>query len=420
MHSTGTKVIRLLALVVCLCLSMPGKAEYTVLSGMFDGAEQRTAEFVPYYDCDRGERVYRESGFQVPASGSYTLYDGFEHIQHIAGTSIEFRVYEWRFDAAAPEKNLKQPAFYHTYQLSAGTSYVLVVQAVCSDFEGAWAVVISGQGRVMSVDVASVPDFTSGSFTPNDPTMASEIWFGKATPYKQAGPVRVSRSGTYYFSDVLADGLPQVSLRVYTAPVNPSNPAANLVAAAGYGAPQVELLAGVDYYFVSHAGSSDVSYGKFLYVLAPPAPFRINAGLAGSWFNPDTPGQGFFLAVFENLNSLFLGWFTFPEQAPSGDEVEQRWMTAHGGFNGDSANLAIEWTTNGGFNSAVPEPDRHEAGSVRLDFWDCAYGMITYEWSADEPGLAAASGVIPIERVSNESVALCETLYAGPGMPGPL
>ena len=31
-----------------------------------------------------------------------------------------------------------------------------------------------------------------------------------------------------------------------------------------------------------------------------------------------------------------------------------------------------------------------------------------------------ACGVIPIQRNANDAVALCESLYAGPGMPGPL
>ena len=30
------------------------------------------------------------------------------------------------------------------------------------------------------------------------------------------------------------------------------------------------------------------------------------------------------------------------------------------------------------------------------------------------------SGVIPIRRDTDDTVALCESLYAGPGMPGPL
>ena len=418
MLPTKPHVICLPALLACLCIPMPGNAEYTVLSGMFDGAEHHTSRFVDF-GCAEGEPVYRQSQFQVSASGSYTLYDGFEHIQHVAGTPIDFRVYEGGFDGTAPEKNIKLSAAYHTYQFFTGTTYVLVVQPACADFEGAWSIVFSGQGRVTSSQVVAVPAFTSGSFTQDDPTMVSDIWGGKATPYKQAGPIRVSRSGTYYFSDTYANGLPQISLQIYTAPMNPSNPAANRVAIAAWGSPEVELMAGVDYYVVTQV-ISEPHYGRFLYVLAPPAPFRINSGLAGSWFNPDTPGQGFFLAVFERLNRLFLGWFTFSSDPAPGDDRSHRWMTAHGGFAGESSDLVIEWTTLGGFNSADPAPEQHEAGSIRIEFSDCSSGQVTYRWDADEPGLAATSGAIPIRRLSSDSVALCESLYAGPGMPGPL
>jgi hypothetical protein len=157
-----------------------------------------------------------------------------------------------------------------------------------------------------------------------------------------------------------------------------------------------------------------------LYVVAPPAPLRINAGLAGTWYNPDTPGQGFFLTVYEKLNQVFMGWFTFRSDPYPASEFGHRWMTAFGPFAGDSASLAIEWTTGGAFDSAQPIPEQHVDGNILLEFNDCSSGQITYGWGLDGSGAGAVSGVIPIRRHTDEAVAQCESLYAGPGMPGPL
>jgi len=155
--------------------------------------------------------------------------------------------------------------------------------------------------------------------------------------------------------------------------------------------------------------------------LAPPAPFRINHGLADSWYNPETPGQGFFLDVFEQLNQVFLGWFTYALDPAADDGFGHRWMTAFGAFEGSSAYLEIEWTGGGAFDAAQPIPYQYVDGNIQLEFSDCSSGQISYGWGGD--GLSSpptANGVIPIKRNANDAVALCESLYAGPGMPGPL
>jgi hypothetical protein len=159
---------------------------------------------------------------------------------------------------------------------------------------------------------------------------------------------------------------------------------------------------------------------EYFFVLAPPSPFRINHGLADSWYNPETPGQGFFLDVFERLNQVFLGWFTYATDPSPDDEFGHRWLTAFGKFEGPSAELAVEWTAGGAFNVAQPVPAQHVNGTIRLEFDDCTSGQITYTWDEDGITPSTESSVIPIRRNVNDGVALCESLYAGPGMPGPL
>jgi hypothetical protein len=56
---------------------------------------------------------------------------------------------------------------------------------------------------------------------------------------------------------------------------------------------------------------------------------------------------------------------------------------------------------------------------MRVDFADCSSGKVTYAFGPDDTG-GYQVDEIPIRRHTDDAVALCESLYAGPGMPGPL
>jgi hypothetical protein len=416
MFTLSRVVAPTIALLVCLFGSTSLRAEYTVLSGMFDGSEPNIAALQSSY-CSKGPSGYRQTNFTVSETGNYRLQDAFENMSDVGGVSVHAQVYEGGFDPAAPNLNVKDLTGDGYSNFSKGVAYTLVVQDKCGIQEGAWALVFTGPGAVGSNNVVAVPDFTQGEISANDPTMDSVCGRG-VSGYRQSGPIRVSRSGTYYFSQPGEPIGPWVALLIYTAPVNPEDPQANLVpnvlAHTGF-----KLRAGQDYYFVAQQ-CSGTKYGEYWYVLAPPAPFRINPGLSGTWYNADTPGQGFFVTFYEKLNQAFLGWFTYADNPAPGDEYGHRWMTAFGPFEGESAQLAIEWTGGGAFDSAQPIPQQRVDGTILLEFDDCSSGQITYGWGLDGSGAGAVSGVIPIQRHTDDTVALCESLYAGPGMPGPL
>lgn len=423
MNSRSTAAARILSVAVCLFASAAVWSESTILSGMFDGAEPAIAP-LGNPDCARGPLGYQQTTFRVSIGGGYTDSDAFEQIRFHGGATVVRRLYEGHFDPVNPEENTKRPVGYSSndYRLVPEVDYVLVVQRPCENAEGAWAVAFTGPGSIQSSSAVAVPSFTSGSFTPGDPVMSSDIFGITDAPFKQAGPIRVRRDGTYYFSDLLVGA--QVSLQVYTAPVDPANPRLNRVAFAAYGEPLVELKAGQDYYFVTQwingLNFPEQKYQEFAYLLAPPAPFRINSGLAGSWYNPDTPGQGFFLTVFEQTNEVFLGWFTYANGPADGAKATHRWMTAFGPFADTSATLAIDWTAGGAFDAFQPEPAHFQDGTIELEFNDCRSAQLHYRWSGDGDTVPAAAGEIPLERITGDAVALCESLYPGPGMPGPL
>ena len=143
-------------------------------------------------------------------------------------------------------------------------------------------------------------------------------------------------------------------------------------------------------------------------------PFQINEGLNGAWFNPDWPGQGFFVGVLPDIQQIFLGWFTFDTErlyeagaASSLGDLNQRWMTAIGSYTGNEATLELTLTSGGLllWKAAVPVSEVY--GSLEISFIDCENATILYEI----PSLKL-EGEIPIVRISDENTANCQELAA--------
>lgn len=134
----------------------------------------------------------------------------------------------------------------------------------------------------------------------------------------------------------------------------------------------------------------------------------INAGLSGAWFNPETNGQGFFIDVMPTNGTVFLSWFTYDSQASSGTATvgapEQRWLTAQGSINGNTSSMVVSNSSGGVFDdSAAVSTSAY--GTIELSFQNCSMGTVTYNLT--DIGL---SGTIPIQRISNDNVALCQAL----------
>jgi len=169
---------------------------------------------------------------------------------------------------------------------------------------------------------------------------------------------------------------------------------------------QIELL-GVGYVAqVLDQAEVDAILGK-----STAGVFKISAGLNDAWYYPETTGQGFFVTVFPDLELVTLAWFTYDTERPAEDvtailgDVGHRWLTATGPFNGNQAELEIAITTGGVFDSAEPKPASTPGGTILLQFDDCKTGSVDY----DIPSINR-TGVIPIQRVALDNVALCEAI----------
>ncbi|NNK33728.1 MAG: hypothetical protein HKP02_11420 [Xanthomonadales bacterium] len=143
--------------------------------------------------------------------------------------------------------------------------------------------------------------------------------------------------------------------------------------------------------------------------------FAINAGLSDAWFNPITNGQGFFINVFPQVRQVFVGWFTYDTERPPEDlaaiigEAGHRWLTAQGPYEGDTAELTIYLTQGGVFDSENPATSTDLAGygTVTIEFADCNAAILSYEITS-----LGLSGEIPIQRIVQDNIALCEALNA--------
>jgi PKD repeat protein len=144
---------------------------------------------------------------------------------------------------------------------------------------------------------------------------------------------------------------------------------------------------------------------------AMPDPITINGGMSDAWFNRATNGQGMLIIAWENIEFMFMAWFTFDTVRPPEDvmailgEPGHRWLTASGPYTGDTATLDAFLTSGGVFDAAEPpaNTDPEPIGTVTIKWTGCNAGVATY----NIPSLGLM-GDIPIERIVLENVPLCE------------
>jgi plastocyanin len=145
------------------------------------------------------------------------------------------------------------------------------------------------------------------------------------------------------------------------------------------------------YYCQPHGGPGGAGMAGMIRVQgAAPAPFIINYGIGGTWYNPATSGQGFLLEVVPSANSLALGWFTWSSTTAG----QHDWLSAFGPITGDSATVNLSRSTGGRFNDPTPIASSI-VGTATFKFTDCENGTVTFNRTDN-----GTSGVIPIRRLT--------------------
>lgn len=139
--------------------------------------------------------------------------------------------------------------------------------------------------------------------------------------------------------------------------------------------------------------------------------FQINAGLNGSWYNPETNGQGIFIEVLPDKQLLSIAWFAYDTERPDESttsnlaDAGHRWLTALGPFTENIAQLNIEITSGGVFEEPTPVPTSQIDGTIALEFSDCKTATMSY----DIPSIQKQN-TIPLVRIAKDNVAMCQGL----------
>jgi sugar lactone lactonase YvrE len=122
-------------------------------------------------------------------------------------------------------------------------------------------------------------------------------------------------------------------------------------------------------------------------------------GLTGSWYTPDTSGQGLVANIYKDFpnagaGTLFAGWYTY-----STDGTTLDWYTLQGTVsqNQASATVNIYATSGGKFNTAAETaPVTNTAiGTATITFGDCQHMTITYNFTDGSNRI----GTMPLQRL---------------------
>jgi hypothetical protein len=138
----------------------------------------------------------------------------------------------------------------------------------------------------------------------------------------------------------------------------------------------------------------------------------MNPGLNDVWYYPETDGQGFFINVFPEIERVVLSWFTYDTVRPDEDvtanlgDPGHRWFNALGDYYGNQAVLEISIASGGLFDTPTEITEVND-GTIVLTFTDCENGTVEY----DIPSIDR-SGVVPIQRIVGDNIALCEALMS--------
>jgi hypothetical protein len=407
-------------------------AEVSILAGTFDGKEPKSvAVWESYYEASLATQ---QIDFTVSESGGYFLGDVYEDWDFGTagrpGLGVITALYQGAFNPQQPALNRLGLSEWSPLprNLQAGVKYILVLQR-SSDFraKGVWTLAFNGPGGVHSEKSISAPSLVQGAITGAERKMIDGCGSGP-TSYQVKGPFRVSKSGTYYFTDLshlLSQtqqlGQSSICFSLYTGFPDIENLGAHRIGNNSFHREAVTLQANGDYYLLVHSPTSQAR--SYSILVAPSAPVEISSSMSGLWADPATDGQGLLLDVYPSIDALHMAWFTYDLERPSSQASAQigdpshRWLTAFGALEGASSNMTITRTEGGVFDAVQPVPAQIQDGKVQLHFDSCASGTLTYNL-----GSANATGQLTLRRPFEDraNIARCEEANRGPGIPGPL
>ena len=132
----------------------------------------------------------------------------------------------------------------------------------------------------------------------------------------------------------------------------------------------------------------------------------INSGLTGTWYNPQTPGQGILFDINDDSHLFFGAWFTY-DFNNSNKQIgtsEHRWFTLQGEFSNNQVVMPIFNTTGGIFDKPTLT-NSQIVGDVSISFSSCTQGKIDY---AFDDSFVNLTGEFEIVRLTPD--AYCQSI----------
>ena len=131
-----------------------------------------------------------------------------------------------------------------------------------------------------------------------------------------------------------------------------------------------------------------------------------DANQSGSWFDPNTAGQGFEFTIIPAGNGfsglVFGAWFTF-DAPPADDSLHQHWFTLQGDMS-----TALDGTVTlpilqsfGGSLDSLPSTGYSQVGTATLSMLSCTSATLVYQFdnSAAAKNFAGLSGTINLSKI---------------------
>ncbi|MCK7593877.1 cupredoxin domain-containing protein [Pseudomarimonas salicorniae] len=149
------------------------------------------------------------------------------------------------------------------------------------------------------------------------------------------------------------------------------------------------------YHCSVHGAPGEGMHGKVIVQRSSSEAGNLDPNSSGSWFNPQTDGQGFLIEVSAIPKVFTLAWFTW------GDNGAYDWLTAAGNYTGPTATLVLSRTRGGAFNDPKPVQS-NDAGTASFRLTGCDTAEFTFSMT-DPP----RSGTIPLRKLLPDP--LCPT-----------
>jgi len=389
-------------------------ADNHTVTGVFDGGESLMSAATG--SCDSDAKRYREAGtISVSASGTYRVVDAgnwFPSYRPDSGVAdIVIVFYAGSFNPGSPSSNrVASVDEYEDVQLTAGISYILVVQHWCEEINGPYAILVEGGPGTVSGDGFPSPAQTIGNFDAGSPS--ANFADVDATLHYRADEKTVSETSRFFWVDLWEETAgTELLLRIYKGSFDPQNTDANLVYnsynsefSSGDWIGSFQLLAGVKYVFVLIDTLGNFEHMQYVLFPSSVGPASFNPGLNGTWVSPGVEAQGILMDVTTSFNLVFFAHFTYQDgavvaAARSGDSRlqssgagdaavqadigadDQRWLTGYGSIpaSGNMLSLKYENSTGGRFNAETPAATTNSNyGTGYIEILSCDHMIVNW------------------------------------------